>query len=104
MSTSGAKQPEEAQLPLYPTYEALIKEGRHGTSMLVGLSPSAQRLFWSLSGPLTTSTSIMLSPHNPDSLEPHFQPGTSTWYAISQSPLTEPKVSSITVQVYELEM
>ena len=104
MSTLGAKQPEEAQLPPYPTYEALIEEGRHGTSMLIGLSPSAQRLFWSLSGPLTTSISIMSSPHNPDSLEPYFQPGTSTWHAISQSPLTEPKVSSITVQVYELEM
>jgi hypothetical protein len=46
----------------------------------------------------------MSSPHNPDSLELYFQPGTSTWHAISQSPLTEPKVSSITVQVYELEM
>jgi hypothetical protein len=107
MSTSGAKQPEEAQLPPYPTYEALIEEGRHGTSMNVGrrgLSPSARRFFWSLSGPLTTSISIMSSPHNPDSLEPYFQPGTSTWHPISQLSLTKTKISSITVEVYELEM
>jgi len=48
----------------------------------------------------------MSRPHDPDSLEPYFQPSTSTgtWHAISQCPLTEPPVSSIAVRVYELEM
>jgi hypothetical protein len=45
-----------------------------------------------------------IEPPHPDSLEPCFQPGTCTWHAISQSLLTEPKVSFITLQVYEIEM
>jgi hypothetical protein len=106
MSTLDAKQPEETHPPPYPTYEALIEQGRHGTRMPVRLSPPAQRLFWRLSGPLPTSLSTMSRPHDPDSLEPYFQPSTSTgtWHAISQCPLTEPPVSSIAVGVYELEM
>jgi hypothetical protein len=49
----------------------------------------------------------MKNSSSPDSLEPYFQPitgGAGTWHAVSQSPLTEPKVSSITVAVYDLEL
>lgn len=53
--------------------------------------------------------SIMKSPRSPDSLEPYFQPDTTssstgTWHEISQLPLTEPKISSIKVSVYELNL
>ena len=105
MSTSTAEQAGEAQQPPYPTYDELQEEAQRDSSTRVArLSPSAQRLFWTLSGPLTTSISIMENPHNPDSLEPYFNQSTNTFHAVSEAPLTEPKVSCITVRVYELEM
>ena len=107
MPTLTAEQAWEAQQPPYPTYEALQEVAqRDRSAVLATLSPSAQRLFWTLSGPLTspTSISIMEKPHNPDSLEPYFDQSTNTFHAVSEAPLTEPKVSSITARVYELEL
>jgi len=100
MSTMDAGTAEEEQPALYPTYEALC-----GPPIRVRLSIHAQRLFWALDGPLTTAISVMEKPWTPDSLEPYFQQtsGEGTWHAISQLPLTEPKVSSITVGVYHLD-
>ncbi len=71
-------------------------------------SPDAKRLFWSLNGPLTTSVWIMEDAFSPNSREPYFRQttgaGTTTsWHPASQSPLTEPKVSSITVSVNDLD-
>ncbi|KAJ4341300.1 hypothetical protein N0V85_009862 [Neurospora sp. IMI 360204] len=38
-----------------------------------------------------------------DDLEPFFNPDTGTWHEISQLPLTEPKVSSLEVSIYDLK-
>lgn len=83
---------EEAQLP---SHDALCDANRPPR-----LSPEASRLFWSLDGPLDSSVYIMASERDTSSLEPYFQ--NRTWHPFSQAPLTEPKVSSITVVVDEL--
>ncbi|KAK2024074.1 hypothetical protein LX32DRAFT_115290 [Colletotrichum zoysiae] len=88
MSTSEG----EAQLP---SYEALCAAQQH-----VRDSPEARRLFWSLDGPLESAVYIMASQRDPSSLEPYFQ--NQTWHPFSQAPLTEPKVSSVTVAVDDL--
>ncbi|KAJ0164665.1 hypothetical protein CTA2_491 [Colletotrichum tanaceti] len=64
------------------------------------LSPEAQRLFWTLDGPLADAVWIMKNKRDPSSLEPYSQG--ETWHPFSQAPLTEPKVSSITVRTNEL--
>ncbi|WQF84081.1 hypothetical protein CDEST_09095 [Colletotrichum destructivum] len=64
------------------------------------LSPEAQRLFWTLDGPLAEAVWIMNTKRDPSSLEPYSQG--DTWHPFSQAPLTEPKVSSITVRTNEL--
>lgn len=70
----------------------------------MGHSPGTKRIFWSLDGPLSTSIKVMETFFNPDSLEPYFQQttGCNSWHPISESPLTEPKISSTTVYVCEL--
>ncbi|KAH8812143.1 hypothetical protein F5884DRAFT_784533 [Xylogone sp. PMI_703] len=98
MSTAGVGQADQA----LPSFEALRNSQQH-----IRLSPDAQSLFWSLDGPLTSSIWIMESARNPDSLEPYCRQTTGTdtdWHPASQSPLTEPKVSSVTVTVYDLEL
>ncbi|KAI1452080.1 hypothetical protein F4805DRAFT_55120 [Annulohypoxylon moriforme] len=69
------------------------------------LSPEMQRVFWTIDGPLSESIWIMESCHNTDSLEPYFKADDpkERWHPVSQAPLTDPKVSSITVRVYELD-
>jgi hypothetical protein len=101
MTTSGAGQAEEAQ---QPSYEALRSAER-----LIPFSLDAQRIFWSLNGPLATSIEIMEGrASDPDSpREAYFRQttgGVTSWHPASQSPLTEPKVSSITVRVRGLEL
>lgn len=104
MATLQHSQVDE---PPYLSY----KELRSVSSVPVILSPNgAQRLFWSLEGVFPTSISVMSDTRTPDSLEPYFQldPGASgdgsgTWHEISRLPLTEPKVSSVEVSLYDLE-
>ncbi|OTA63180.1 hypothetical protein K449DRAFT_381678 [Hypoxylon sp. EC38] len=69
------------------------------------LSPEMRRVFWAVDGPLSESVWIMESRNNPDFLEPYFRGDgeRQNWHPVSQAPLTEPKVSSITVHVDELE-
>lgn len=90
------------QTPCYPTLEDL-----HSAQAVACKSSNAgDRIFWTLDGPLTTAISIMKDSHSPDSLEPYFQPtpdGGGTWHPASKLPVSEPKVSSITVRVDELE-
>ncbi|KAE9362847.1 hypothetical protein N431DRAFT_551065 [Stipitochalara longipes BDJ] len=90
-SISDSTQPDEAQL--LPAYEALPREER-------SLSPDARRLFWSLNGPLTTSLWVMETRKTPASRKPYFRQitggDTTSLHPASQSPLTEPKVSSVT--------
>jgi len=96
-------QSSQADGPPYPSFRELRSDG-----LPVRLSPDAQRLFWLLDGVFPTSISVMKTPRSWDSLEPYFQPdtegsGSSTWHEISQSPLTEPKVSSVEASVYDLD-
>jgi hypothetical protein len=46
----------------------------------------------------------MPSPSTPNGpLEPYYNQASDTWHPVAQLPITEPKVSSITVRVYQLE-
>jgi hypothetical protein len=92
MSTSDTTPP--------PSFEELHEAQQH-----IRNSPGAQRLFWSLDGPLSTPIKIIENSSNPDSLKAYFRQTTSgtSWHPISESPLTEPKVSSMMVHVYEFD-
>ncbi|KFZ06949.1 hypothetical protein V501_06908 [Pseudogymnoascus sp. VKM F-4519 (FW-2642)] len=69
-------------------------------------SASSERIFCTLNGPLSTSIWVLDKRDNPTSIEPYLQltaEGTSTWHAISQTPMTKPPVPSILVRVHALE-
>lgn len=103
MATSNSSRPDEAQLPPYPSVEALVGGENHPRLTL----DATQRLFWPLDGPLSTSISVMKDAESPDSLEPYFKQisnGAGIWHPVSQMPLTEPKVSSVTVSVDTLDV
>ncbi|RFU27606.1 hypothetical protein B7463_g8738, partial [Scytalidium lignicola] len=103
MSTSDTEQAEEVEEAELPS----LKELRHRPGLHIRLSDDARRIFRSLGGPLATSIWIMENPNNPDSREPYFRQTTGTgtsWHPASQSALTDPKVSSITVCVYDLDL
>lgn len=100
MVTSQSGQSDE---PSYRSYKEL-----RGDHVHVLFSPTTKRLFWPLDGVSPTAISVMKTPCSPDDLEPYFQldtrgSGGGTWHEISQLPLTEPKVSSVEVSVYELD-
>lgn len=70
------------------------------------LTKDAQRLRWALDGPLTTALSVMQEPyHDPEagSPEPYFNSQNGSWHAVSQTPYTDPKISSVTVTVWQLD-
>ncbi|KAK3938521.1 hypothetical protein QBC46DRAFT_389865 [Diplogelasinospora grovesii] len=92
------KAPAETHPP-YPTYEAL----RAARQWVRPAPTSGQLLFWPLDGPLDTAISVMSSPSNPDAREPYYNQSTGTWHPVAKLPITEPKVSSITVHVSELQ-
>lgn len=77
--------------PAYPAIEDLpvqtVKKTPH----------AADRIFWDFDAPWPESISVMKDSKSPDSLTPYFQDG--AWHEIAQEPLTEPKVSSITVVI-----
>lgn len=87
-----------------PSYEAF-----KDTQQFVNLSPDALRLYWILDGPLSSAIWIMESKfYDPSTtMKPYLlsisEDGTPNWSEISQSPLTTPKISSVTVHVNELE-
>lgn len=94
MLPTGARQTEHTQLP---SLDELRSAQKHVT-----LSPEARRLFWSLEGSFNTSVRIMASESNPDSLEPCAQQSSedgTMWHPATHAPLTNPKVSSVTVHV-----
>lgn len=100
MATSQSSQPDE---PPYLSFRELRSDGVH-----VILNPVVNRLFWPFDGVFPTLISVMKTPLSPDALEPYFQldttgSGGGTWHEISHLPLTEPKVSSVEVSVYDLE-
>jgi hypothetical protein len=101
--TSTSNVGNEEQSKQLRSYEDL-----RGAGQSVMLSADAKRIFWPLNGPLTTSICIMEGPFTPDSREPYFRKTggadtVGTGHSVSQSPLTDPKVSSITVHVDTLD-
>ncbi|KAI0191650.1 hypothetical protein F4808DRAFT_465320 [Astrocystis sublimbata] len=71
-------------------------------------TPEADRIFWTLNGPLHSSIFIVsrgsLKPYALGPPDDASDPTpTTTWHPISQHPLTDPKVSSITVKVSALD-
>ena len=91
--------------PPYHTYKQLRSDGVH-----VVLSPGAQRLFWSLEGVFPAAISVMDTANSPESLRSFLQQDVvnndidgDTWHEIWHLPLTEPKISSVEVSVYDLE-
>ncbi|KAJ2984854.1 hypothetical protein NUW58_g5841 [Xylaria curta] len=69
------------------------------------MSRAAQRLFWALQGPLSSSIFVMSEDLNPDGTrEPYFRQtlaGTS-WHPISQESMTQEPVASLTVMEQNL--
>jgi hypothetical protein len=81
-------------------------EDANVTPGLVRFTHDARRLYWTMSGPLTSAIYVMddkwYDPEVP--LEQYClqtQP-TLTWASIAQSPLTEPKISSVSVYISPL--
>ncbi|KAE8860190.1 hypothetical protein PTNB73_07800 [Pyrenophora teres f. teres] len=99
MSAPTPEPTEDNRAPSYETARTTHPE--------VLLTHDAQRLFWTLSSPLTSAISVMEDKwHDPDvPLEPYcvqIEPSL-IWHSIAQSPLTEPKISSVTVSVEQLD-
>lgn len=64
------------------------------------------RVAWPIQGPLSTSLFVLDKQWEVDGpSEPYFRRTSSgtTWHPVSQEPVTKPKVSSITVEVRDLE-
>lgn len=88
-----------------PTYEAI-----QAAQQPIKLTPAAQRLHWTLTTPLSTAIHIMPdTTYNPNAqLEPYFSTAADTTTtpsapSIAHAPLTDPKISSVTVRVEQLE-
>ena len=92
-------QSGQSEGPPYPSFGELKYEG-----VRVIYTPATQRLYWEFDGVFPTAISVMKDKKGAkDDLEPFFNPDTGTWHEISQLPLTEPKVSSLEVSVFDLE-
>jgi hypothetical protein len=82
-------------------------EVAYETHEQVMFTHDALRLYWTLNGPLTRAISVMDDKfYDPDvPLESYYLQTESTpsWSSIAQSPLTEPKISSVTVGVEQLD-
>ena len=87
-----------------PSFEDLLR-----TEQRVVLTDEARRLRWVLDGPLTTAITVLREPFqepcNPPP-EPYCtssQGGHTTWHAVSKAPYTDPKVSSVTPSVSQID-
>ena len=67
-------------------------------------SQDSRRLLWTLDEP-TLGSAIWVTniSNSPDSQQPYYDSATGTWHEISQFSMFEPKCSSITVRVDDLE-
>ncbi|KAH8698047.1 hypothetical protein GQ44DRAFT_633501 [Phaeosphaeriaceae sp. PMI808] len=96
-TVSGPREADRA-----PSFEAACE-----THQQVLFTLDALRLYWTLNGPLTSAISVMDDKfYDPDvPLEPYcLQTEPSLiWSSVAQSPLTEPKISSVTVGVEQLD-
>jgi len=98
MSATGPEPTEAGRTPSYETARE--------THLQVVLTHDARRLYWTLSGPLTSAISVMDDKwYDPDvPLESYCVQAelSLSWHSIAQSALTEPKISSVTVSVEQL--
>lgn len=92
--------PQLAQAP-YPAFAAL----RAAQQAVMPSAAGAKLLFWPLDGPTveTSGLGVTAGPTNPDVRAPYYDAATGAWHPVSQLPVSEPRVSSITVRVTELE-
>lgn len=66
--------------------------------------PGKLGLIWPLNGPLSTAVLIKQGANAPEPYGTGTGTSSDHWHALAASSLTEPKISSITVQVSELEV
>ncbi|KAF2472782.1 uncharacterized protein BDR25DRAFT_365958 [Lindgomyces ingoldianus] len=85
-----------------PSFEAARKAQQQ-----ILLTSDALRLYWTLEGPLSSAIRVMDDRHyDPNTpLAPYCDQTapSPSWSPVSQSPLTEPKISSVTVHVEQLD-
>lgn len=62
-------------------------------------------LFWPLAGPTLEASglAVMAGPTNPDVRAPYYDAAAGAWHPVGRLPISEPRVSSITVRVSDLE-
>jgi hypothetical protein len=99
MSEDSSARTESA---IPPAYEVFRK-----ASQPTGLSPDAKRLKWALEDPLHSAIEVMhdmkYDPNIPTEPYGNRTESTTIWHPISQSPLTDPKVSSVIVHIETVE-
>ncbi|KAI4640981.1 uncharacterized protein J4E78_010457 [Alternaria triticimaculans] len=99
MSRDILEPTDSAKPPAYEVYREAQQP--------IGLSLDAQRLKWALDGPLNRAIEVMQAiNYDPNiATEPYCDKTASntTWHPVSQSPLTEPKTSSVIVHIDILE-
>lgn len=114
-SIYSSQQTFSTTMSSFPSYEEVRTSDSSARLLPIKLTPEAYRLFWSLQGPLASAISVMSEDwreKGSTSREPYVQAntlansGTTTKvvHPIASASLTEPKIGSITVTVYALEM
>ena len=83
----------------YPTYEAL----RAACVPVAGAPNSAKLLFMPVQGTVQSAIEVLSDPKDPDTRTPYYDQAAGTYHPVSALPISEPKVSSITVLVSELD-
>ncbi|KAK2017551.1 hypothetical protein LZ32DRAFT_441043 [Colletotrichum eremochloae] len=83
----------------YRSYEAL----RASRITVAGAPNSAKLLFMPVEGTVQSAVEVLSDPGDPDTRTPYYDQAAGTYYPVSALSISEPKVSSITVHVSELE-
>ncbi|KAL1904356.1 hypothetical protein Sste5344_009916 [Sporothrix stenoceras] len=92
--------------PPYQTYEEIT-----AAQYIQWVRPAPdgiERLFWTLNNPLETSVGVFETTKNKAGNEtrvcvPYYDKSNATWHPVSIMPVSEPRVSSMTVRVHEFE-
>ncbi|KAK3295754.1 uncharacterized protein B0H64DRAFT_442120 [Chaetomium fimeti] len=83
----------------YQTYEAL----RAARTTVAGAPNSAKLVFMPVQGTVQSAIEVLSNPGDPDTRTAYYDQAAGTYHPVSALPISEPKVSSITVHVSELE-
>jgi hypothetical protein len=83
----------------YQSYEALWA----ARTTVAGAPNSAKLLFMPVQGTVQSAIEVLSDPGDPDTRTPYYDQAAGTYHPVSALPISEPKVSSITVHVSELE-